>query len=193
MDIRQWLQNTADREPPDEGIETGFPAFLQPEPNAAQPLRRSRQKRKRASSDPPVPTHRPSHKSRRAVRPSSSVPARPSEREPIAKCSRSSSSSSSEGQQSTVSSRPRVSTEKFARRARRKTRPERYESKPKQRKKEPKSRREKKPESRRRSSHRNGDGARTTGLVQSFHLKNGPKNQRLTVRTPVDNVLFPPR
>lgn len=189
MDIRQWLQNTADREPPDECVDTGFPAFLQPRPDAAQPSRRSRQKRKRASSDPPVPARRPSRERGRPVQASTSDYARQAGSKPAATSSKSSSSSSSESRQSTVSGRRQVAVETFQKRARHKTRPDRYESKPKRRKKEHKSKRETKPESKRRKSHRSGDGARTTGLVQSFQLMNGPKNQRLTVGVLVEKVL----
>lgn len=180
MDIRQWLQKTADREPPEERIETGFPAFLQPQSEAAdigKPGGKSYPKRKRVSRDSSAPARRQSpcqfssEHSRLAKNGAQSI------------SSRSSSSASSRSHQSTVSNRYAVPIETFQRRARHKTRPDRYESKPKRRKKEHNLNRDRNHESRRRKSHRKGDGARTTGLVESFRLKNGPKTQRLTVST----------
>jgi len=67
----------------------------------------------------------------------------------------------------------------YEKRARHKTKPDRYEYKPKKGKEEHEP---KKSKSKRQKRDRTADGARTTGIVQSFQLKNGPKSNRLTVR-----------
>lgn len=75
----------------------------------------------------------------------------------------------------------------YERRARHKTKPDRYESK-KQNVRERKQRDdagERKSKRKRGQTHRKGDGKRTESLVQGFRLKNGPSHSRLTVCHPI--------
>lgn len=79
---------------------------------------------------------------------------------------------------------------KYEKRARYKTRPDHYDVKPPKRCRRRDTRSERERRRLRHQSHRSGDGHRTTGLVQSFHLKNGPKNHRLTLKPEVSTGLF---
>lgn len=180
MDIKEWLQNAAYREPPDEQEHSRFPNVPQPQLGASKPARPShRHKRKRVSSDPPANgADRGGHGRHRRAHSSSSDHVRLAQKETAAADSRSGDSSHGE---SSASSRERGPVRSYDKRARHKTRPDRYERKPAKRK-EQEPHRAKKSKSKRRKGHPTGDGARTTGLVQSFQLKNGPKNNRLTVR-----------
>jgi len=176
MDIRQWLDNTADRAPPDQPVVEGIADFLQPrqEPTAKDFLRpRYRRKKRRPSSDSSfiIPRHLAD------ARQQSTEPhghAASADHRAAHSITRSRTSQSSRNRELAPPSRT------YERRPRHKTKTDRYQSKPKKHRQGREERAEGKL-SKRRKSHRNDDGERTTGLVQSFQLKNGPKNNRLTV------------
>jgi len=180
MDVRRWLENTADRAPPDQREHEGIADFLRPhaEPVPEDRGPKYRRKRKRASSDSSLiqPRHldhvrqppaehdrRPASDVQVAARPATSLHGSPSAR-------------------SREAERP---AKTYERRARHKTRPDRYEPKPKK----PGKEREKRTTVKRsepRRARKGGDGERTTGLVQSFQTKNRPKSSRLTVSNRFD-------
>ncbi|KAK3618499.1 hypothetical protein LTR56_024585 [Elasticomyces elasticus] len=177
--IQEWLQNTADREPPD-----------QPEHQAQEhaPTEREqlgkkyRRKRKRASSDSSLlqPRHSRLDRAKSAHRASSSGGIRDAthghprrDRE--------------QSQSSVPSHREEAPRKSYEKRARHKTKADRYEPKSKN---QHKDRDEPKTGSKRRKSHRSGDGGRTTGLVQSFQLKDGPQKSRLTLKPETNAGLF---
>lgn len=182
MDIGEWLQNTADREPPEEQDHPSLPDLPRLQGRARRPASPvDQQKAKRASGDRRSKGAHRGHHSReeRNQQPShssSSDRIRHAAKEAVA----SSSGSSSQKSDSSVSEQVQEPIRVFERRARRKTRPDRYQAKTKKVKEDRARKAGGKPKQ--RKSHRNADGARTTGLVQSFQLKNGPKNNRLTVR-----------
>ena len=76
---------------------------------------------------------------------------------------------------------PDAPNKTYDKRARHKTRIDRYEPKTKKQKRERTTDKDKKSNQRRRKPRRKDDGGRTIGLVQTFQLKNGPRNNRLTV------------
>ena len=179
MDIRQWLEHTADREPPDPTDDIGFPGkFRNDRPVAEQVGRSYRHKRKRAASDSSIiiPPEQ-SYQRKADVRARSSSPnlLRQNKDSDGVRRDRESSNDS----QSRHESAP---AKTYERRARHKTRTDRYAPKSKKQKRKTEKRKEDKGHRKRRKSQRIGDGGRTAGLVQSFQLKNGPKNNRLTVR-----------
>jgi hypothetical protein len=171
MDIHTWLENTADRAPPDTADDRPSDA---PRPDIPRPpsdlARQFRHKRKRASDSSLID---PGINRRHAVPPlpRTATPAYHAVRTDPDRSGTCTSSSSGEA---------RAPARTYERRPRHKTRTDRYERKGKkaQQGAEP-TRRGKKPK--RRKSDRTHDGSRTAGLVQSFQLKNGPKNSRLTV------------
>ncbi|KXT04976.1 hypothetical protein AC578_10333 [Pseudocercospora eumusae] len=169
MDIREWLQNTADREPPDEHDHSRF----------------TRPKRKRASSDPPARAQGKARLKRHqtASHSSSSDHVRLAGEDTD---SSRSTNNSTHSRNTSVSARDRLPVKSYERRARHKTRPDRYDPKIKK----PRKDREKKDKSKRRKSHRSGDGARTAGLIQSFQLNHGLKNERLTLRPGANGGIF---
>jgi len=169
MDIHSWLENTADREPPDEPVLRGF-AHLE----VRQLGRKHRHKRKRASSD------------------SSLLQSRRHERAAAVRRTISSDGFRDAGKVFTRHDRQRsVEYERaggddapprtYEKRARHKTKADRYEPKPKKHLKERESREDKTLEVKPRKARRSGDGGRTVGLVQGFQLKGGPQKSRLTV------------
>lgn len=181
MDIRDWLQHVADREPPEEQETLGIPDYLQPTTKHA---RSHLVKRRRLSNDAKHEAeHRNGYSKRRHLVAHSSSPDRV-QRAPESDAS--ASEESSQDSEHLEVTRAKVTADSFERRARHKTRPDRYEAKPKA-KRDRRSREETKgkSKSKHRKSRRTGDGARTAELVQSFQLKNGAKNNRLTVRLPV--------
>lgn len=184
MDVREWLQNTVDREPPDGDDCHGFPDFLQPDRYAEHHRGRQSQRRRRrgSSHSPPAVLRRAPKRKGKAT---SSQPATADQWHPVASATTSghgTSDSASIADDRRERVRDPSPARIFERRARRKTRPDRYEPNPKKRKKDGHTgdQRKRKPKHRKTRQH-NGDGARTNGLVQSFQLKNRPKNQRLTV------------
>jgi len=169
MDIHSWLENTADREPPDQPELRGF-AHL----GAEQLRKKYHHKRKRASSD------------------SSLLQARRHERATALRRTVSSDCFHDTGKVFTRYDRQRseeyeragsddAPPKTYEKRARHKTKPDRYEPKAKKHLKERESREDKKAEVKPRKSRRSGDGGRTVGLVQGFQLKSGPQKSRLTV------------
>lgn len=168
MDIRQWLQNTADREPPDEEEHPRLPAFPQPQPRH----RRARQRRRRGvrSSDLADAVR----KRNRHDEPESS------DHDTLTDAASRSHVSCSRN--SIPSDRDHGLTKSYERRARHKTKADRYELKKRKRSKDRDDVRRDEKKQKRRGGARRGDGSRTTGLVQSFQLKDIPRNHRLTVR-----------
>ncbi|KAK5131424.1 hypothetical protein LTR08_000960 [Meristemomyces frigidus] len=189
MDIRQWLEETADHALPDQDADLGLPAFLQPHPEPEQPARKYRRKRKQPSADSSIiELQHPQHARHTAA---NHAPSSNEARDADDAVTKPRSWRSS---QSCVSGDvPRKAYEK---RARHKTRLDRYEPKSKERREERKERKEReareerKSRPKRRKSHRSGDGGRTSGMVQSFQLKNGPKNNRLTLKPEATAGLF---
>lgn len=182
MDIQQWLVATAHRAPPPPSDDHHMPHAAWERTHSQDQEqwqgRFYRRKRKRASSDSSIIAQRAP---RATARNRTAAPrSLPSER------ARSAISAESRSQQS-YSSRhgpgsPETAPSKtYERRPRHKTRADRYEPKQRKRKGDQDARNERKSGNKRRKSHRSGDGGRTVGLVQSFQLKNGPKNNRLTV------------
>ena len=178
MDIRQWLDHIAYREPPSGGEE----ALGLPDPQPSEPER---------------PTHEYRRKKRRTTSDSSIIRVRHHHRErsKAAKHAHSSTKDSGsehaderhdscESSQSTGYLLDQTVEKPYEKRARHKTKVDRYEPKTRGQRKKRKARdarEDRKSGPKRRKSHRSGNEGRTTGLVQSFQLKNGPKNNRLTV------------
>ncbi|KAK5124155.1 hypothetical protein LTR85_001858 [Meristemomyces frigidus] len=185
MDIRQWLENTADRAPPDQEVQLDWPASLQPHSEPGQLTRKYRRKRKRASSDSSIIEARHPHHNR--VKAADDAHSSDGIVSADRAAARPRSSLSSQRSRSAQREAPVKTYEK---RARHKTKPDRYEPKSKKHRKVRDTREDERSRPRRRKSHRSGDGGRTTGLVQSFQLKTGPKNSRLTLRPEATAGLF---
>ncbi|KAK3706304.1 hypothetical protein LTR37_012819 [Vermiconidia calcicola] len=183
MDIGAWLAATADRAPPDASSDHNIHEVRRPGNEDSERLGRSyRHKRKRPSSDSSIiaPGQR-THQHAREPFHSETV-----DREALdAAGSRRSESSGSS--RKTADELP---AKTYERRARHKTKPDRYEPKPKKQRKGRHGHMDRKSKENRRQSRRTGDGSRTTGLVQSFQLKNGPKNHRLTLKPEATAGLF---
>ena len=179
MDIRQWLEHTADREPPDPSDGIGIPGkFREDRPVPDQATRSYRHKRKHAASDSSIIVpQEPSDRRKAEARVRSSSPDHVQQTQDAVGALH--DRQSSDNLQSRSESAP---AKTYERRARHKTRTDRYDPKAKKQKKEAGKRKDGNSHQKRRKSQRIGDDARTTGLVQSFQLKNGPKNKRLTVR-----------
>jgi hypothetical protein len=188
MDIQGWLQGTADRAPPNLSDEPDALDFFQ----AAHGVKtakatRYHRKRQRAATDSSIiaPQQKTGDRSKvggqSAGMGSRHVHKRPSRSE---LASRGEASRSSSPEHSGRNARPEQHDSKtYERRARHKTKPDRYEPKTTekgQRKREG-SVDERKPKQKSRRAHRGGDGKRTESLVQGFRLKNGPSKSRLTV------------
>lgn len=183
MDIHNWLQTTADRQPPDEEEHPGIPDFLKPHGPAETKRRERHSTRKRPSSEPPSSErHHHRRKRHRPATRSSSSPDHARKLRPPATASRSSSHASQRRHVREGTPEKEVPSKSFERRARHKTRPDRYEAKPKERSDGRKARDEPTSRSQGRKSRKNGDIAKATGTIQSFQLKNGRKDKRLTVR-----------
>ncbi|KAI7390284.1 hypothetical protein KC328_g8020 [Hortaea werneckii] len=192
MDIRQWLDDTADREPPDVDVPPGSLHLPHPQNLPARHARRNRRKRKRASSDSSiiVPPHSHGKRGRRPprVQAHSSTPSAVENACDAEDAGADASPSSALGHpKSAVDA---VHEHAYTRRARHKTNPDRYEPKSRKQRREPKARNDSRSRPRHRKSHRSGDGGRTTGLVRSFQLKNGPKGGRLTLKPETTTGLF---
>nr|OQO25884.1 hypothetical protein B0A51_07666 [Rachicladosporium sp. CCFEE 5018] len=197
MDIHRWLQTTTDREPPEDPQAPPRPDFAIEAEVVNKPERRYRHKRRQYHSDSSIivplareaPEHdrdathgrpRESDRERHEQRERDSVsPARPPDRrQPSAAKSRSARAS------------PEPVTRTYERRPRHKTKADHYEPKKKKSKQDRPIDDQDAPKSRRRRSHRSGDGSRTAGLVQSFQLRNGGKSGRLTLKTEATAGLF---
>lgn len=185
MDIQGWLQHTTDRAPPVPSDDFAL-AFGRPiqgiEATTAIPRRRTR---KRAASDSSIiaPQRRSDHQGKADHRPAIAARNRPVE----AIVSRSNSASrhprsvSQEHVTEDRAKRPGAKT--YERRARHKTKPDRYD--PQKQKVRARKQRdnvgEQKTKGKRSRLHRGGDGKRTEKLVQGFQLKNKSSKTRLTV------------
>ncbi|KAF2164212.1 hypothetical protein M409DRAFT_25554 [Zasmidium cellare ATCC 36951] len=190
MDIHDWLQTTADRQPPDDDQHPGFPAFLKPTRPPGPKQREHSHARKRTSSEPPPSEqHHRRRKRHKAATWSSSSPDHARHLQPAAASSRS-SSHASQDRHVRESSGKEIPSKSFERRARHKTKPDRYETKPKQRDHGRKARDDRKSKSKHRRSHQSADVAKATGLIQSFQLKNGRKDKRLTLRPDANAGIF---
>ncbi|KAI7217959.1 hypothetical protein KC333_g3886 [Hortaea werneckii] len=192
MDIRQWLDDTADREPPDVDVPPGSLQLPNPQNLPTRHARRNRRKRKRASSDSSiiVPPHSHSKRGHRRprVQTHSSTPSAVEDACDAEDAGADAYSSSALGDpKSTVDA---IHEHAYTRRARHKTNPDRYEPKSRKQRRQLKARNHSRSRPRHRKSHRSGDGGRPTGLVQSFQLKNGPKGGRLTLKPEITTGLF---
>ncbi|KAK1821108.1 hypothetical protein LTR12_004500 [Friedmanniomyces endolithicus] len=178
MDIHSWLENTADREPPNQPELRGL-AHLE----AEQLGKKYHRKRKRASSDSPLLQSR-RHDRAAAVHGAISSDGfhnignvfTRNDRQRSEECARSGGDDAP----------PKT----YEKRARHKTKPDHYEPKAKKHFIERGSREDKKAEVKPRKSRRSGDGGQTVGLVQGFQLKNGPQKSRLTLKPETNAGLF---
>jgi hypothetical protein len=187
MDIQGWLQGTADRAPPNSSDEVDPPAFGTPTQSIeATDAKRYHKKRKRATSDSSIIAvqQRTDRRGKADDRPANATRLRPGDVNVTQSHSASrhrrprSQEHGEDGSVQTLDRNP------YERRARHKTKPDRYEPK-KQNARERKQRDDagdRKSERKRKQAHRSGDGKRTKNLVQGFKLKNRPSNSRLTVR-----------
>ncbi|KAI6801954.1 hypothetical protein KC332_g15395 [Hortaea werneckii] len=188
MDIRQWLDDTADREPPDVDVLPG----PNPQNIPTTHARRDHRKRKRASSDSSIIVPPLSHGKRRRRQPrvqaESSTP-------PAVENACGAEDAGADAYSSSALDDPKpavdaVHEHAYTRKARHKTHPDRYKPKSRNQRRELKARNDSGSRPRHRKSHRSGDGGRATGLVQSFQLKNGPKSGRLTLKPETTTGLF---
>ncbi|KAI7280696.1 hypothetical protein KC345_g4612 [Hortaea werneckii] len=192
MDIRQWLDDTADREPPDVDVPPGSLQLPDPQDLPARPSRRNRRKRQRASSDSSIigPPQCHSKRSRRQprVQAHSSTPS-------AVENACGAEDAGADAYSSSALDDPKPSVDAvhehaYTRKARHKTNPGHYEPKSRKQRRELKARNDSRSRPRHRKSHRSGGGGRATGLVQSFQLKNGPKGGRLTLKPETSTGLF---
>lgn len=176
MDISQWLEHTADRAPPDPPEDLQLHDIVHPLVEPGQSTRKYRRKRKRASSDSSIIAPRPPKRRHPSGvgRAHSSDHVRTTEHAEAR-------SRSSQTSQSASFVHEQGPTKRYEKRARHKTRPDRYEPKSRKHGRDDAVHHERTSKPKRRQSHRSGDGGRTTGLVQSFQLQSGSKNSRLTV------------
>jgi hypothetical protein len=186
MDIQCWLQGTADRAPPNPSDEVDPRAFGPPTQSIqATDAKRYHKKRKRATSDSSIIAVQQwtDRRGKADDRPANATRLRPADESVTQSHSASrhrrprSQEYGEDGSVRTLDRNP------YEKRARRKTKPDRYESK-KQSARERKQRDdagERKSKRKRRSVHRSGDGKRTESLVQGFKLKTRPSKSRLTV------------
>jgi len=186
MDIQGWLQDTADRAPPNPSDEVDARAFG---PTAqgfeATNSRRYRPKRKRANSDSSIiaPQKKADLRGKADDRPANATRGRRADVN-VTQSNSSSRHHRPRPQDHGTDGGGQTSDPKtYERRARHKTKPDRYESK----KQNVRARKENddagvpKPKRKRSQAHRRDDGNRTESLVQGFKLKSGPSNSRLTV------------
>ncbi|KAI7184359.1 hypothetical protein KC363_g7751 [Hortaea werneckii] len=188
MDIRQWLDDTADREPPDVDVLPG----PNPQNIPTAHARRDPRKWKRASSDSSIIVPPLSHGKRRRRQPrvqaESSTPSAVENA-----CGAEDAGADAYSTSALDDPKPAVDAvheHAYTRKARHKTHPDHYEPKSRNQRRELKARNGSGSRPRHRKSHRSGDGGRATGLVQSFQLKNGPKSGRLTLKPETTTGLF---
>lgn len=187
MDIQGWLQGTADRAPPNPSDEVDPRAFGPPTQNIeATDAKRYHKKRKRATSDSSIIAVQQwtDRRGKADDRPANATRLRPADVSVTQSHSASRHRRPRPQEHGEDGSVQTLDRNPYERRARRKTKPDRYESK-KQNARERKQRDdpgERKSKRKRKQSHRSGDGKRTENLVQGFKLKNRPSNSRLTVR-----------
>jgi hypothetical protein len=187
MDIQGWLQETADRAPPNpsdevDALPSGPSAYVE-----ATKSKHYRRKRKWTASDSSLIALQQWVERRGKADDRSANATRDRPAAVIVTHSNSASRHRRpRSQERSTDGRVQASDQRtYERRARRKTKPDRYESKKKKNVKERKEgdgAGERHSKRKRSRAHRSGDGERTESLVQGFKLKNGPSNSRLTVR-----------
>jgi hypothetical protein len=190
MDIQGWLQGTADRAPPNPSDEPDALDFLQTAHGVkTTKATRYHRKRQRAAADSSIIPPQQKGGNRRKVGGQSAgvdrgrhVHKQPSQSE---SAGREEPSRPGNGRNA---HRKQPDSNTYERRARHKTKPDRYEPKTteKRQRKQDGSVEERKPKQKSRRVHRGGDGKRTESLVQGFRLKNGPSKSRLTVSVDAD-------
>jgi hypothetical protein len=186
MDIQGWLQDTADRAPPNPSDEVDAPAVgRHTQGGEATTAICYRRKRRRTGSESSIiaPQRRTDYRSKAEDR--SAYAARDRSADGLVSGSLSASRHrrprSQERDMNSRIKQPEPKT--YERRARHKTKADRYEPK----KQDTKGRKQRDDADERKSkrkgsrARRGGDGKRTESLVQGFRLKNGPSNSRLTV------------
>lgn len=187
MDIQGWLQGTADRAPPNPSDEVDAHAFGPPTPIIDAPTsKRYNRKRKRAASDSSIISlqqwaERRGKADDRSANATRVPPVDVSVAQSHSASRHRRPRSQEQGADGGVQARDHKA---YERRARRKTKPDRYESK-KEDVRERKKREvfgERRSKRKRTRTHRSGDGKRTESLIQGFKLKNRPSSSRLTVR-----------
>jgi hypothetical protein len=184
MDIQDWLQGTADRASPNSSDEVDPRAFGPPTQSIeATDAKRYHKKLKHATSDSSIIAvqQRTDRRGKADDRPANATNLHPADMSVTHLASRHRRQRSQEhGEDGTVQTLDR---NPYERRARRKTKPDRYESK-KQNARAQKQRDdagERKSKRKQKQAHCSGDGKRTESLVQGFKLKNKPSKSRLTV------------
>ena len=187
MDIQGWLQGTTDRAPPNPSDEVDAPAFGPPTPIIeATNSKRYYRKRKQTASDSSIISLQQRAERRGKVddRSANATRVRPTDVS-VAQSHSASRYRRPRSQEHGADGSVQAPDHKpYERRARRKMKSDRYESKRedvRERKKREDSG-ERKSKRKRTRAHRSGDGKRTESLVQGFKLKNRPPNSRLTVR-----------
>jgi len=188
MDIQGWLQGTADRAPPYPSDESNALHLIQAAHSVeAAKAPRYHRKRQRAATDSSIIAPQQKTGLRSKVRGELAGVGRgrhvhksPSRYE---SASRGGSIRPASQEHSRDARMEQSDSKTYERRARHKTRPDRYEPKTtkKGKRERPGNVDERKPKHKSGRVHRGGDGKRTESLVQGFRLKNGPANSRLTV------------
>ena len=188
MDIQGWLQGTADRAPPNPPDEPDALDFLQAA-HSVETTRPTRYHRKhqRAATDSSIiaPQQKAGNRSKVGGQSAGVGRGRHAHKKPSQSESASRKEPSRPASQENCRNarREQPDSNTYERRARHKTKPDRYEPKTteKRQRKRDGSVEERKPKQKSRHVHRGGDGKRTESLVQGFRLKNGPSKSRLTV------------
>jgi hypothetical protein len=184
MDIQGWLQGTADRAPPNPSDEPDVLDFVRVKTAKAT---RYHRKRRRAATDSSIiaPQQKTGSGSKAGGRSAAVGRARhvheqSSQSESASRDGPSRPASQERGRNARLD---QPGSKTYERRARHKTKPDRYEpkTKGKDERKRDDSVDERKPKRKSRRVHRGGDGKRTENLVQGFRLKNRPSKSRLTV------------
>jgi hypothetical protein len=178
MDVRSWLQHTVDRASPEpRQFERPSPPRPLPEsPNEDVKRRRKYRRKRKRERESPLTTRAPSlppENRRSSDDDTSSVEV---------DLTRSDSAASTDSDRASEKTSGAASAKgPYDRRARRKTRTDRYESKRRKTKKAQSGKPKKDIKKKERKDGRGRDGVRTQDLIQSFKMKNGPKKKRLTV------------
>ena len=184
MDIQGWLRGTADRAPPNLSDEPDALNFAAYGVKTAKATRYHR-KRQRAATDSSIiaPQQKTGSESKVGGRSAGMGRGRHAHKQPpqSESASRDEPSRPASQQRGRNARLEQTDSKTYERRARHKTKPDRYEAKTigEDERKRDDSVDERK--AKRKSRRRGGDGKRTESLVQGFRLKNGPSKSRLTV------------
>ena len=187
MDIQGWLQGTTDRAPPNPSDEVDAPAFGPPAPiiKATNSKRYPRKRKQTASDSSVISLQQWAERRGKAVDRSANATRVRSVDVSVTQSHSASRHRRPRSQEHGADGRVQAPDQKtYERRVRRKTKPNRYESK-KEDVRERKQRNDaggRISKRKRTRAHRSGDGKRTESLIQGFRLKNKPSNSRLTVR-----------